>query len=81
MPPGARVVTPLSKTDIQRLLQQIFNSAPADLAIEAFAVTAAALYGWCDPDDIDAALAMISLPFVPIPTSIHDVRRQSYAVN
>ena len=69
--------TPLSPTDIQRLLQSIFTEAPADLAIEAFAVTAASLYGWCDPDDVDAALALISMPIAPP----RPPRRQAAAVN
>lgn len=76
MPPTVTVsdaASPLSRTDIQRLLQSIFAEAPTELAIEAFAVTAASLYGWCNPVDVDAAVAMISMPIPP--------QRQAVAVN
>lgn len=67
-------VSPLPSQDIQRLLQGIFegDGAPTDLAIEAFAVTAASLYGWCDPRDIDLALSMIThVSSVPAPRCVH----------
>lgn len=59
--------TPLTIDDIQRILQSLL-SQPGD-TIEAFAVTAASLYGWCDPVAVDAALAMCAA--VPIPQCIH----------
>lgn len=62
MPEGARVLSPLAASDIRQFLQGIFDdpSAPPDLAIEAFSVTAASLYGWCKPIDIERAMAMLS---------------------
>lgn len=59
MPDGARCASsPLPSADIQRLLQGIFTdpAAPTDLAIEAFAVTAASLYGWCNAAEVDHAV-------------------------
>ncbi len=58
---GDRPVPPLPSDDIKQILQGIFTdtSAPPDLAIEAFAVTAASLYGWCNAPDIDQAVSSI----------------------
>ena len=55
----------MSRTEIQRLLQTLFHdtTAPPAIAIEAFSVTAADLYYWCDPADVDVALGKISSPF------------------
>lgn len=70
-------VSPLSAHDIQRLLERLFHdtSAPPDVAIEAFTVTAAALYGWCDPAAVDEAIAMIGSPIPRV------AQRQAPAVN
>lgn len=61
MPDGSRL-SPITTTDIAKLLQGIFSDpdAPTDLALEAFAVTAASLYGWCDPADVERAVATVS---------------------
>lgn len=55
-------LSPLPPADIRQLLQGIFAdpTAPPDLAIEAFSVTAAALYGWCKPADIERAMTFLS---------------------
>jgi hypothetical protein len=70
MPEDARP-DPLASHDIQKLLQGIFTdpAAPTDLAIEAFAVTAASLYGWCKPTDIECALTLLSP--MPVPRCVH----------
>ena len=72
MPEDARGPDPLATPDIQRLLQGIFTdpAVPADLAIEAFAVTAASLYGWCDPTHIERALELVST-VMPVPRCVH----------
>jgi hypothetical protein len=70
MPDGARCASPpLLPADIQRLLQGIFTdpAAPPELAIEAFAVTAASLYDWCNPAEVDLALRCLR------PTPVHAV--------
>lgn len=61
----------LPRHDIVRFLQSLFHDpgALSSITIEAFAVTAASLYGWCDPADVDAALAMISMP---VPKCLHN---------
>lgn len=62
----------LPRHEILRFLQALFHDpgALSSITIEAFAVTAASLYGWCDPTDVDAALAMIA---TPAPMSRHAV--------
>ena len=56
-----RSVIPLQVDDIKQVLHGIFcdPSAPPDLAIEAFAVTAASLYSWCNGKDVDQAVSSI----------------------
>jgi hypothetical protein len=72
MPEDARALSPLPPSDIQRFLQGIFTdpAAPVDLAIEAFAVTAASLYGWCKPGDIELAMSLLA-PQMPVPRCLH----------
>ncbi len=65
--PDARALSPLPSSDIQKLLQGIFSDpvAPPAMAIEAFTVTAAALYGWCNHAEVDRAVLS---SWRPLPT-------------
>lgn len=53
---------PLSRREIQSLLQSL-SSAPPD----ALMATAMSLYGWCHPADVSAALCAA----MPIPRCVH----------
>ena len=61
---AAEIPRPLSRREITDLLQSLYASD-----IDAFAVTATSLYGWCHPDDVSAALALIAS--MPIPRCLH----------
>lgn len=69
MPSHRDAPSPLPRRDIQVLLCSIFHdrAAPSAAAVEALTVTAASLYGWCDPADVDAALAMVGTMGAPAP--------------
>lgn len=66
---------PLRRPDIQQLLQGMLSDthATAAVAVEAFAATAAGLYSWCGNDDVEGALAVVSVMPIPRPsvTTIH----------
>lgn len=42
------------------------SAAPPSVAIEAFTTTAAALYDWCAPGDVDAALETMNRPLTDL---------------
>lgn len=52
---------PLTRRELDSLLQSLFHDTQADpkVSLEAFTATAMALYSFCPADEVDAALLSI----------------------
>ena len=50
---------PLNRRQISEVLGAMLSPDPTDIEWTAFSVTVSSFYGWCRPDDIDAALWIV----------------------